>query len=390
MRARVIQGLFPGGRAAVQPQVAARALPVRHMAPRPATTPAAAAAIQRRGGAGGFAVDPGVLRTIGPGAPLPDALRSQMEQALGANFSDVRVHVGPQAQSIGAIAFTAGSDLYFAPGRFQPDTAAGRRLLGHELAHVVQQRQGRVRGGAGAVTVVQDAVLEAEAERAGVRASAVPRSGPAPAMYRHRPALPARVINMVPDWIIAGYGNVDPTYDFAARIGELTADEAGQLDTFADLIPKPSPNSKRRVALRRAAATRVRDEIDRLIAIAIVKFTNGFAAKHVRDVVEKTTAKVAGEARVPVPPYNTVVKHAWLVTRLRADAQGKVDGAHEVRLQAPIPFNGTVSIAQRKANAPLQMQAIEAGLYFFRISYTLSTVGSRRQIEANHLETDNG
>ncbi len=154
MRARVIQGLFSGGRSVVQPQ-------------------AAVTTTQRQGGRTGVAVDPSVLRTTGPGSALPEALRVQMEQALGAGFADVRIHVGPQAQSIGAVAFTAGSDLYFAPGRYQPETAEGRRLLGHELAHVVQQRQGRVRGGAGAVTVVQDAVLEAEADRAGVRAAAV-------------------------------------------------------------------------------------------------------------------------------------------------------------------------------------------------------------------------
>ena len=57
----------------------------------------------------------------------------------------MRVHVGPQAERIGAIAFTIGSDIYFAPGRYQPDTVYGRQLLGHELAHVVQQRAGRAR-----------------------------------------------------------------------------------------------------------------------------------------------------------------------------------------------------------------------------------------------------
>ena len=79
------------------------------------------------------------------GRPLPDAVRGKMEAALGADFSNVRVHVGPQAERIGAIAFTLGSDIYFAPGRYQPDTVYGRQLLGHELAHVVQQRAGRVR-----------------------------------------------------------------------------------------------------------------------------------------------------------------------------------------------------------------------------------------------------
>jgi hypothetical protein len=104
---------------------------------------------------------------------LPDAVRGKMEAALGADFSNVRVHVGPQADRIGAIAFTLGSDIYFAPGRYQPDTVHGQQLLGHELAHVVQQRQGRVRNPMGSgVAVVQDGALEAEADRLGQIAAA--------------------------------------------------------------------------------------------------------------------------------------------------------------------------------------------------------------------------
>jgi hypothetical protein len=79
----------------------------------------------------------------GGGKPLPEAVRGQMETALAADFSAVRVRVGPQAERIGAIAFTLGSDIYFVPGGYQPDTVHGQQLLGHELAHVVQQRAGR-------------------------------------------------------------------------------------------------------------------------------------------------------------------------------------------------------------------------------------------------------
>jgi ribosomal protein S18 acetylase RimI-like enzyme len=104
---------------------------------------------------------------------LPETIRSKMEAALGADFSDVRVHVGPQAERIGAIAFTTGSDIYFAPGRYQPDTMPGRQLLGHELAHVVQQRAGRVKNPLGSgLAIVQDRALEAEAERLGRQAAA--------------------------------------------------------------------------------------------------------------------------------------------------------------------------------------------------------------------------
>ena len=129
--------------------------------------------VQPHGAGDAFPVDPGRLGLAnGGGRPLPEALRGRMEAALGADFSAVRVHVGPQAERIGAIAFTLGSDIYFAPGRFQPDTAQGQQLLGHELAHVVQQRQGRVRNPMGSgIAVVQDRALEAEADRLGQHAA---------------------------------------------------------------------------------------------------------------------------------------------------------------------------------------------------------------------------
>ncbi len=129
--------------------------------------------VQPHGAGDAFPVDPGRLGLAnGGGRPLPEAVRGRMEAALGADFSAVRVHVGPQAERIGAIAFTLGSDIYFAPGRFQPDTAPGQQLLGHELAHVVQQRQGRVRNPMGSgIAVVQDRALEAEADRLGQHAA---------------------------------------------------------------------------------------------------------------------------------------------------------------------------------------------------------------------------
>jgi hypothetical protein len=129
---------------------------------------------QGHGLGGAFQVDPEQLGLASHGGrPLPNAVRGKMEAALGADFSAVRVHVGPQAERIGAAAFTLGTDIYFAPGRFQPDTVQGQQLLGHELAHVVQQRAGRVRHPMGAgVAVVQDWALEAEAERLGHRAAA--------------------------------------------------------------------------------------------------------------------------------------------------------------------------------------------------------------------------
>jgi hypothetical protein len=126
-------------------------------------------AINHRPGVDAFQVD---LRPKFGGWPLPRDVQAKMEAALGANFSDVRIHVGPEASAIGAIAFTWGSDIHFAPGQYNPHTPHGQFLLGHELAHVVQQRAGRVPNPFGSgVAVVQDQMLEAEADRLGRMAS---------------------------------------------------------------------------------------------------------------------------------------------------------------------------------------------------------------------------
>lgn len=104
--------------------------------------------------------------------PLPEPVRAQMEEAFGADFADVRVHVGSEATAIGAIAYTWGTNIHFAPGHYNPWSQQGQQVLGHELWHVVQQKAGRVRNPYGSgVAVVQDHALEAEADRMGHQAA---------------------------------------------------------------------------------------------------------------------------------------------------------------------------------------------------------------------------
>ncbi|HWE50598.1 MAG TPA: DUF4157 domain-containing protein [Bryobacteraceae bacterium] len=125
--------------------------------------------LQLRPGVNAFPVN--MARKTG-GLPLPREIQARMESALGAQFGDVRVHIGSEAAAIGAIAFTWGSDIHFAPGQYNPRTQQGQMLLAHELVHVVQQRAGRVANPFGSgVAVVQDEALEAEADRLGRRAA---------------------------------------------------------------------------------------------------------------------------------------------------------------------------------------------------------------------------
>lgn len=143
----------------------------------------------------------------GRGKPLPERVRQKMEGALGADFSDVRIHVGSEAESLEAVAFTRGADIHFAPGVYSPETPQGQEVLGHELAHVVQQRAGRVAlpKGAGA-PINADPGLEAEAEGMGKQAA---RSR-TPAFFgrAERPTAPAPATPVTP--ATAGPGALQP------------------------------------------------------------------------------------------------------------------------------------------------------------------------------------
>lgn len=86
----------------------------------------------------------------GGGSPLDARTRATMEAALGASFEHVRVHTDDRAsesaRSVGANAYTVGSDVVFRRGQYDPGSSSGQRTLAHELAHVVQQSQGPVDG----------------------------------------------------------------------------------------------------------------------------------------------------------------------------------------------------------------------------------------------------
>lgn len=75
-----------------------------------------------------------------PGSALPDGLRQSMEEAMGADFSNVRVHTGPGAdrasERVAARAFAKGEDVYFRGGEYDPGSREGQHLIAHELAHV--------------------------------------------------------------------------------------------------------------------------------------------------------------------------------------------------------------------------------------------------------------
>lgn len=105
---------------------------------------------------------------------IPDDVKQRMEDSFNTDFSGVRVHPdSSSAPEVGALAYTQGTDIHFAPGQFKPDTSAGQQLLGHELAHVVQQAEGRVQPTTeiGGMPVNDNEALEHEADVLGAKAA---------------------------------------------------------------------------------------------------------------------------------------------------------------------------------------------------------------------------
>ena len=100
--------------------------------------------VEAEGGAAPASVD-AVLAS--PGRPMDPALREDMEQRFGYDFSGVRVHSDEAAErsarDVQAHAYTVGSNIVFSKDRFAPGTHEGRRLIAHELTHIVQQAGGQ-------------------------------------------------------------------------------------------------------------------------------------------------------------------------------------------------------------------------------------------------------
>jgi hypothetical protein len=112
-----------------------------------------------------------VLRSAGQ--PLPEQARTEGQARLAHDFSQVRVHTDPAAAASAAAqqaeAYTVGSHIAFAAGRFQPQTKAGQELIIHELTHVIQQQQSPMPAGRLAVSSPDDAAERQAEQSAGGR-----------------------------------------------------------------------------------------------------------------------------------------------------------------------------------------------------------------------------
>jgi len=92
----------------------------------------------------GFVAD-SFVHDLGPGQPLDPATRAFFEPRLGQDLGRVQVHADAKAaesaRAVNALAYTVGTNVVFGAGQYAPESAAGRKLLAHELVHTVQQSQ---------------------------------------------------------------------------------------------------------------------------------------------------------------------------------------------------------------------------------------------------------
>lgn len=152
-----------------------------------------------------------------PGRPLEPALREDMELRLGHDFSRVQVHTGiaaeQSARDVNARAYTAGCNIVFDAGQFAPGTRQGKRLIAHELAHVMQQ------SGAEANVVRRSNGFEDEPTLEWERAGTVVEPSPpgSPRGVAHRPG-GSEHSNVVEGTIERGTPP-EPKGGFRARLG---------------------------------------------------------------------------------------------------------------------------------------------------------------------------
>lgn len=96
---------------------------------------------------------------------LPDAIKSGIESLSGVDISDVRVHYNSaKPAQLNAHAYAQGVNVHLSPDVSNPHDAQSATQLAHELWHVVQQKQGRLKPGPCGGLVTNDAALESEAD----------------------------------------------------------------------------------------------------------------------------------------------------------------------------------------------------------------------------------
>lgn len=195
----------------------------------------------------------------GGGRPLQDTTRSFFEPRFGREFGDVRVHTGSTAdtaaQAVAADAFTIGRDIVFRSGAHAPGSRAGRRLIAHELTHVLQQStrhassgpppvmrsvsSGNSSGGSSASSGSGGSASPFTSPAAGYRVCARPLQSILGGVANHAyiEASPYRYAIITRCTPTSGWDNV--LMGTAATKTDRSPDPCGKSPTCVDCVPRP-------------------------------------------------------------------------------------------------------------------------------------------------------
>jgi hypothetical protein len=187
-----------------------------------------------------------------------------MEGLFDRSFADVRIHESGAAERRGTEAFTTGNDIEFAGGAFAPESEQGRRVLAHELSHVVQQ-DGKEQSGREPERL-RDTTLEQEAGRVGERAAArasvsdlpLSRVGAAAPVAQHFEEEEHKAIGNE----ATGGRGVDLAPGYSVSYGEMVAmagDHFESIDQMRELASKPAPGAGTREELEYVRWVKVND-----------------------------------------------------------------------------------------------------------------------------------
>lgn len=215
---------------------------------------------RKEAGAGTPAVPASVGSVLAsPGVPLDSGTRATMERGFGTDLGGVRLHndaaAGESARAVDAHAYTVGNDIAFAPGKYDPHSEGGQRLLAHEIAHTVQQ--GGLQRAAATSLEVSPAysAAEAEADRAADAVMAgrgAPRLGPTGPTVARAPATPKGASSDSDDDVWAGLDKTKLTASGkgGADVESILAPPGGEGDPIYVIRELPVPEIKGADALK--------------------------------------------------------------------------------------------------------------------------------------------
>ncbi|MDV2996751.1 MAG: hypothetical protein N4J56_006456 [Chroococcidiopsis sp. SAG 2025] len=324
-----------------------------------------------------------------PGEPLPIAVQQKMETAFGTDFSKVRIHQGSEAEKLGAIAYTQGEDIHFAPNQYHPLSPTGQQLLGHELAHILQQRARRVAVPQTGIPLNTNATLEREADAMGAKAAmgetvqmvasrsnlspqSLPRS-PLQAMLWRKKRHEAKDDSTLKSLVTLGGGSANPVYKatYNSPIGETVGETDSNVGYFKPAF-EPGPQ---RLLPQGAFAQRIKEEDARMSARAVAAsrldqhlgldvLSKEVFASHVIDNVLKkgsVSASVTGnplnqhlyEDEVDAIPDEDMESDKRQDYKLRSD--GKYDKFTRTKLANITDIQGNVSEPTQKSFSDLAL-----------------------------------